>query len=318
MAKRGIVDVRKNIDKKNKTKKKNTIKIFLKRLLFYFLFLGFIALVIWVLFLSDFMKVSNVHIDNGMLGVARIEQLVKKEVDKKIIGYIPKNNLILVSKKKIESSLKNEFKLIDLVEIKKEFPSTILVKVAERQEVFIWCSKEECFLVDKSGTAFYKLDESEKDFFKREKGMVIFNDKSNKQIILNKEVVPESTTLFCRQVIPGIEEELKIKVKREISTPSSMSGEITLETEEGWKVHFNTLEVAKEQVQILKKVLGEEFIKEESVDLEYIDLRLKGKVIYKFRGSEDEDEKEEESSKENSEENPDEKKEKDKEDKKKD
>ena len=313
MTKRGIINVAGNINKKNKKYRHKRIKTFLKKFIFYLLSLGFLVLVAWMLFFSDFLKVKSISINNEMSDIIKIKQLIKKEVNKKFFNYVPKNNLILVSKSNIELSLKKEFKLIELVKVKKEFPSTISVEIIERQKVFIWCGRSECFLIDESGVAFYELNDIEKDFFKKD--MVVVTDKSNKQIILNEKIVPQNLAFFCHQAVLIIEDELKIKMKREVSTPSLMAEEIVLETEEGWKVHLNTAQTIEEQVEILRKILGEEFIKEKRGDLEYIDLRLKGKVIYKFRGSEKEDEdegkNEEGSVDENSENKKDEKKEKD-------
>lgn len=292
MSKRGVINVGKSVNKKNKKYKNNKIKFFLKKFIFYSLSLGFLVLVVWMLFFSDFMKVQNVNIYNEMLDSVKMKQLVEGELSKKFFNYFPRNNLILVSKNNIESLLKKEFKLISLIEVKKEFPNTISVKVTERKKVFIWCDRNnECLLVDESGKSFYKLNNVEKDFFKKD--MVMITDKSNKQAVLNEKIVSQDVALFCQQIIRGIETVLKIKMRKEMSMPSSISEEITLMTEEGWGIHFNTSQSIKEETEILRKILEEEFIKEKRGELEYIDLRLKGKVIYKFRGSENEDENKE-------------------------
>lgn len=288
MIKRGAINVGKNIDKKNKGIKEKNFKSFFKKLFFYFIFLGFVFLVIWMLFFSDFMKVKSVNIQSETLSSDEIKKIVEENLEKKIFNYLSRDNLILISKNNIGSLLKERFKLIELVKVRKEFPSTISIEVVERKKVFIWCKGEiECALVDGTGKIFYKLNNEEKEFFKKD--MVVVIDKSRKQIILNEKIVPEEVALFSQRVVPVIEEELGLKIRKEISIPSSMSGEITLTTEEGWKIHLNTAQSIKEQVEILMKMLGEDFIKEKRNDLEYIDLRLKGKVIYKFRGSENEE-----------------------------
>ena len=58
--------------------------------------------------------------------------------------------------------MKNKFSEIESAKINKKFPSSLEVKIIEKNPLIIWCRLDDCFYVDNNGTAFLS---AEKELF---------------------------------------------------------------------------------------------------------------------------------------------------------
>ena len=69
-----------------------------------------------------------------------------------------------------------------------------------------------------------------------------------------------------------------------------ISGDLRVETSEGWKIYFNKNLGSKKTFEMLKVILANNIDQEKRANLEYIDLRVNNKAYYKLKnadGSED-------------------------------
>jgi len=122
-------------------------------------FAGFIASAAYFLFFSEFFLIDKITIEgNAKTNLLVIENLAKKKMNEPFFEIIPGNNFFLVRNKEIEKLLLDEILEIKSVEIKKDFPDSIKIKVTEREPAVIWCRLENCYYLDYENIAFLLAD----------------------------------------------------------------------------------------------------------------------------------------------------------------
>jgi cell division septal protein FtsQ len=278
---------RKNVKKNNfSTGKINKIRKFL----FLFLLIIFLAVSFWILFFSPLVIIHNIKVTGFQEDFAR--EIVIDVLESPYLGIIPRNNILLAPSSKIERKIQEKMILTKNIEVKKIFPDSIEVIFSERTGVIIWCKDEgtaNCFLIDRSGKVFHKVAEDDNVLDK----FPIVYGKGKLNITLGEVVIKPELALFCSEINNFVQNELRLKLVEKYHTPSFMSGEIRASVEDqGWVVYFNSFSTAYEQSKLLKSFLEKNIKKEDFDKIEYIDLRLNGKVLYKLKEeqvSDDED-----------------------------
>jgi hypothetical protein len=271
---------------KNQTKKSGYFNI--KRFIFWFIFLVFLGTLFWLLFFSKFTQINSIEIvfDDPMR--ADIEKILREEMTGKYLGFLPKDNLFLFPQRRIERRIEQSDLLLATFQIKRVFPQKISVFAKKREGVFIWQSGEKSFLVDNTGKAFRLLVNDQQAKFLSIFPVVI--DKSSRPIEVGQEVVSDELAAFFGELIVKIEETSGLKFKREIIVPSLVAEEVRIEPQEGgWYLLLSTNQSIDRQAAALKALLEKKLSKSDLQELEYIDLRIKGRIIYKIK-SEDKEE----------------------------
>ncbi|MEA2007414.1 MAG: FtsQ-type POTRA domain-containing protein [Patescibacteria group bacterium] len=276
-------------NRKIKNRKKQSWLSFFRKVVFWLIFILFWGVSLWTLFFSDVMKVTNVESvgDSENFSSFHVEQHVGEIISRKFLGLIPRDNLLLISKKSIVKEIKESHGLIRDVSVERRFPNTIVIGIEERESHIIWCNNEICVLLDERGEAFGDVED-----FDGEKDVRVF-DTSNKKFELGDRVAEPEFVFFSEKLPDMFFEELSIEIEPTLQTPSSMSGEIRLKTKDGWEGMFSTNRPMGVQMKVMKKILKEKIGPEKVSQLEYIDLRIKGKAMYKFKQEEEKNENEE-------------------------
>ncbi len=278
--------IRKNKkNRKTKNRRKESWLSFIKKIMFWTVFMSFWGVATWTLLFSNVMKVQHI-VSTGVsadLSDLLIEEHVQQIISGKYFNVVPKDNLLLISKKSIADKLKKDHKLIRDVSIMKKFPTSILVNIQKRKNYIIWCNKHKCMFIDERGEAFCEIE----DFEDNEKIKVI--DTSNKAFSLGDRVADPKFAIFSKQLPKALLEELHIEIEPILRTPSSMSEEVRVITSDGWKGFFSTSRSLDVQLKVLKKILREKIQPTQMSQLEYVDLRIKGKATYKFKQHDEEE-----------------------------
>ena len=263
-----------------------------KKVFFWLIFLGFWGITIWTLLFSDVMKVETVVVDSEKANKKEVKKIAQSEMRGNYLGVVPKGNLLVIPKKKIRESLQESFIFIRSVSIEKDFPKTIKISLEERENHLIWCSRASCFFVDENAEAFFVADISSEDQIG---DLVIVSDISEKEIGIGERVAKVSFVKFCENLPQIIKQQTGIEIEKNISTPSFMSEEVRARTKDGWQILFSTSREIDTQAKIINKILRESIPEEKRGEIEYLDLRIKGKATFKLKGEEkDEEEKDDE------------------------
>lgn len=272
-------------NKRTKNRKGASVVFILKKAFFATLLLAFFAVAFWTIFFSGVLDIHAISIISDEESVAdeKIKQEMLFFLQGEYLGIFPKNNLLIFNKRQLKKNTKEKFREIRDISIRRKFPDELEVFIEKRQIRIIWCSRENCFLVDERGEAFLEFTEDWSDIPK-------VSDASEKEVGVGDRVASPEFVLFLEKITQEVERETGIVLTDELRTPSAMSEEVRVRTEEGWEIFFSANRKIEIQTQALKKIVQETIGKQRTKDLEYIDLRIKGRAIFKLRDQEDQGE----------------------------
>lgn len=255
---------------------------FFRRVLFYTMLFGFLSLVFWIFLFSHLLEIKKINFNEGISEEEQIAfgKAIEDTLEAKILNFIPQNNLILFKKDNIEKVLKDQFKSIKEVVVKKDFPDTLKLEVITRTGQFVFCAQEDCFLVDDSGDIYHQLDAEETSKLKNQLAEIRL--KEERVVDLGENLIAPEKAKAYSQLASLTQEELGFELKDIFWINVLAAREVEMETEVGWKIIFSTEESIDEQLAILKKTIKDE-VGEKINQLEYIDLRVKGKVFYRLK-----------------------------------
>ena len=248
----------------------------------HFLAVFFLATTGYVLFYANFLDIVRVDIS----GLERLrEEEIRAEINAWLEGEYPfrisRRNLILFDRKAFAKVLEEKFKRVERVSIKKTFPGNLRVEIEERRLLMLLCSGERCYTLNQAALA-YAADNFDWEELKAE-NLVSLRDLSGVEIGTEVRALEEDFMRFALAVGEGVWEKTGVTLSKEQQTPSRVSGDLRVLTEEGWKIFFNTEIGLEKELLMLKTVLEKEIDQEERQKLEYVDLRIEGKVFYKFK-----------------------------------
>jgi hypothetical protein len=199
------------------------------------------------------------------------------------LGITRKRNLLFVSVEKLAAELTARFPRIESVEIGKEFPHELKIKVVERQSAGIWCfaasgepfdnAQGRCFYFDKNSVAYAEAAPSS--------GFLILNvaDYRGQAVALGSRVSSEEWTeniIMARELLPKIGINIA-----EISIPSGSFDEFDAKTAGGWKILFsNSTDIAK-QIASLGILFRDKLPAASRAGLQHVDLRIQDRIYYK-------------------------------------
>jgi len=269
------------INKKTKNKKRNTFFEIFKKMLFWLIFFGFFAAAVWTIVFSPVMKIEKVEIQGAAEDETAISAIIEKDIRGKYFDFIPRNNLLTFPFRKIETEILAEFIMIRKAKIKREFPTKMVLEIERRKDPLIWCSGERCWLVDETGEAFA---ETEKPHETEGQSDVLVTDGSGKSVEKGDKVAHVEIVDVASNLPLTIADNSGIEIENQsLYIPSPVSGEIRAKTKDAWEIYFSTTRPISGQIEILKRILASKITTEDLAQLEYVDLRLKGKVVYRFR-----------------------------------
>jgi cell division septal protein FtsQ len=262
---------------------KMKIKINWKKVSFWMVFASFFGVIIYIFFFSGRLAVVSVEISGIKdLDKTKVEESLKKAFSGKYLSIIPENNLIFIDPAAISDNIQKEYRKIETLEIRKKFPSSLIVRIKEYEPVFVICSSGRCFSVDKEGIAY---DEADIDYPKKEEeDLTIVRDMSSTTYNLQKNAVSEDYAEYVSKLRQRARESLDIELERELETPSIVSDDIRAKAREGFSIIFNRQVGMEKSIDMLRAILGTKIDRARLNDLEYIDIRIDNKIYFKFRG----------------------------------
>lgn len=278
-------------DKKKSSAKTSAISKTISRAIFYILLIGFVAVSAYVLFFSPYLQITNFTVSGTQeLKSQDIQELIEKSAQGKFFEFVPKNNFLFFPQKRIENLLKDNFKKIRSVAVTKKFPDSISINIDERKAVMVWCSGENCFLIDEDGVSYNTADFDSPEIVQN--NLIRINDSSGRTFRVGEKI----TSSAYEQYVLGVKEALK-NVGFEISndassaygTPSNMADEIDVKTEQGTDFLFSTQFPLENAIRTLDITL-KKGVENKQNGFEYIDLRSENKVFYKLKNQEPKEE----------------------------
>lgn len=249
-----------------------------KRVLRGFLIFGAVVLVLIFAFAGlariSYFKIKKVAIEgNATLGSEELMSNVLGSVAGNYFFIFPKNNILLASSGKIEEKILNDFPRIRTLNISKNLPDLLLIKIEERKPTAQLCNNIDCYFIDENGFAFEKSPSFSGNIFMK------FTDERDDNSLARKQLIPEGQFKGLMVFINSVSNNKDVKITDIVL---KKEGIYNLNTQEGWQIIMSERNDFKIAADNLRIVL-ESQIKDKRPQLEYIDLRLANKVFYKFK-----------------------------------
>jgi len=256
------------------SKKLKRKKIFLKIIIFFLLFLILTAGIILSLYIPK-LRIQKIAVEGAeILNIDKIISNIFNSLNGRHFFLIPKNNILVASKKEISKNILNSFPRIRDVSLGKDFPSGLSVKIKERQSTALLCrgeNKNECAYIDENGFVFEKAP-----YFSGEIFLKFFDERDVGNSISDRQLLSEEQfngLIDFKNYL--LKENIKI-----ININLKKDGIYELRTSEDWIILLNERNDFRIAFENFKTAF-DSLIKEEQNNLEYIDLRFGNKVFYK-------------------------------------
>lgn len=253
---------------------------------FYFVMLFFIGTTVYIFFFSDFMRITSITVSGTeVLSESDVQQILQQELDHKFIGIIPRATFPFVAPHLMEKKLKETFRRIDTVHVQRVFPEKLVVVIVEHEAVLVWCrdhAKDDCYMIDRNGTAYERVDWSSPDIMQNDQVTII--DEKGYDVVMNDTILVPEYVEHLMNVRGAMGRASNVLFHEDIVVPSRISKEARLTTEEGWYMLVGLkapLEVTERTVKTFFEMT--EFEKARS-ELEYVDARIPQKVFYRYKG----------------------------------
>lgn len=277
-------------DRRKRPPGSNRKKIISDRLRIFlhgFLSVIFFVVVCHVLLFSPFLKIQKVEIEgNQELSQENLYQAAKELYNGFYLGFLPKDNFFLFPGKGLQNLLKDRFRKISELSIKKTFPDKVSITLKERQSLILWCSGGPCNLVDENGYAYENVDFDSPDILQNH--LVEIVDTSAKPVALGDQILTKEYIDFVLEMVRKFAGDGKnLKLTEKCSTPSRLAGEISCALVDGGRVAFSTEIPLSQTLKTASIFLDKQLKKEDASKLEYLDLRFENRVYYKMKGQEE-------------------------------
>lgn len=257
---------------------------FFSRTLFYFVCFVFFGAVAYVAVFSPYLEITQITIEgNESIPSEKILSNLESVLSGKYFDAVSRNNLIFCQKNRMAREMLENYKKIRSVEIKKKFPSSLMINIVERRPNIAIKSGEKIFLLDENVQAYDYYD------FEIHPDLLVLNDESKKEIAMYSYPLETGYARYLLDMRKSLREDLGIEIENEISTPSVISNYVRVRTKESWDIYFSLDIPLEKAIGVLGAAFSKEISDEQKKDLEYLDLRINNKVFYKLKeGSESE------------------------------
>ncbi|PIW74611.1 MAG: hypothetical protein CO003_01795 [Candidatus Portnoybacteria bacterium CG_4_8_14_3_um_filter_44_15] len=295
---------------KKRSRKKKSLKAMIFGGLFFCSLAGLAYFLVW----SPYFWVSRIEFEPDKppryYRQDDVKKIVQEVLDDKIWHFIPRKSVFLFPAEGIRSGILVRYPEIKSVKAGKKFPNAVRLAIEERTGVGIWCQLErptaealaaeeakistsspdtsgilpktegkkigQCFTLDQEGVIYRESALIEGDFV-----LNIFSGKAAAPPRIGDEVASWETMDFILKLkdgLPGVKPAGGLSLSA-ANFEIVSAGDLRVKTSVGFEIYFNPGYSIGTQLGALQMVLDNE-IKENYVSLEYIDLRIEGRVYY--------------------------------------
>jgi len=260
---------------KSKIHKIRPKKSILKRPWFWIILLLLIIIssACYLLLFYSGIQVKNIIIlGNQKVAASDIENLVSSDINNKILGLFDSRSIFLINSDKLNKEILGKFPIIQSVKINKNLPQTLILNIAERKPVGVYCqNNNQCFSIDENGIIFEQSSASSDN-------LTIEKTSENSQASLGQMAVAKNVI----DLILKVDKNLKDNFQTDIKTAMIASSErLNIETNENWQIYFDLNPDSDINSQLIKLnlLLTNGISADSRKNLRYIDLRPKDRAV---------------------------------------
>jgi hypothetical protein len=239
-----------------------------------------VSVIVFTVFFSDLHSIRAITV-SGTRDVSSIA--VESYIRDRLFGcrfiVFPRDNYFSIPIASLERETLREFPKLDHISITRRFPNGLSVDVSERDQLLLWCSSGPCFLVGDDGTA---LEAQFADTEENAPFLTRIVDESGRPVNIGEPLIDSETMRNVLLLKNGFRERLDIGIVSPIFSPSRVSDEIRIVTNEGWELLVNLDIDSEKTIASLRLVLEKEILLEKRQSLRYIDLRTENRAFFAY------------------------------------
>ena len=262
-------------------KKRLRLKIYLSIILIFLIS----CFIIYFLFFSNYSEIKNIKInkitDYKLISKQELSEIIDPLIKKR--GLIFSQKHILVFKKDDLKEIMTNDSRIDIFSIEKDWPNTLIVKVAESRPVaslISFANNKNCYL-NSQGQVIYLS--SDVDFTTpneaKNETLPCFYDKT--EVNLTDQAYVELLKNVLSLINCDILSQNEIKTDLVNIVEKGGIFEVEVITQEKWRILINSEADFNQQIKNLSLILRQE-IKDRN-NLKHIDLRFGERIFYKLK-----------------------------------
>lgn len=236
----------------------------------------------YVLFFSPSLMIQRVSVEGeSVIPLAEYQALVETELEGAYFGVFHRRNFFFAPTRRITERMLERYPKLSAATVSRHFPDRLTLTLNEAPVILRWCSGGPCYGIRDGRAAVIPFSEDER--YESVRLSVI--DESALPVQAGAPLPVEPYLESFRVVRDGLEQIIAGPVSVVATTPSRHSNELTLSTEEGWRLLVAVDRPAEESLGTLRVFL-DEYAKEHAdrAELESVDLRVEGRVFYAGSG----------------------------------
>jgi len=251
---------------REKEKKRNA----LKRVLL--ILSGIIAAGLFYLFcFSPVFIIKEIEIQ-GLNKIKRenIDSIVNKYRSERKWFIFSRKNILFFNTKEIKKKITEHYWFENL-EIEKDLPDKVTIKLIEKESAINWMTNNVCFHLDLTGTPI--------EYCESAGGLITIKDLKNAPMEIGKSSVPK----YELDYLINLDQQLKLVTENKFKLMyyEKQDNMLTVKTDEQLVLLLNENIAAEEQAMRLRIILDQADVKGNWGKLNYIDLRFGDRVYYK-------------------------------------
>ncbi|MBU1148539.1 hypothetical protein KKI23_00445 [Patescibacteria group bacterium] len=233
-------------------------------------------------FWSGYFQVTSVVINGTQyLSEQNLKTIAEDFVASRRFLLFPQNNLLLTGRQvladKILDSSQQEYALAAL-EVKKEYPSTIIINIEERVPSLTWITNNLIYYLDLNGKVTKRLEEGESI----DENFPKLYDMTNNPVKMNEEAVNKEFVNFIFSIAQEFSLNFSQATIDSFRYDSDILPDLWLVTSGGWRIFLDTNQDPDGQIKNCQLVINEYFTDGQD-ELDYIDARLPDRIYYKTK-----------------------------------
>ncbi len=270
--------------------------------------------IIYHFFYSNAFKITSVSIQ-GTENVSEyaLRNIIEEQMNRSRFLIFSQDNLLLFNKGKAKENIKNSY-VFEELEINKEFPHTLAIKIKEKVSTVIWITEGEekkHYYLDLNGVVLGEIPPEEaesvingekltgddeeqvvnvEDLENSERAETnenggeatifpVIHDLSGETPDIKEQVLDADAINFIISLAVKFPEVIDGKSIKYFATPEANTTRIHALTEEGWEAYFESTKDLDKQLNNLHLVLNEKI--RDLSKIQYIDLRFDERIYYK-------------------------------------
>lgn len=230
-------------------------------------------------FLAPPFRVQRIHVEGG-------NELLRTEAESHARAFVERTavlsgepRLFLVARDRLAESLREELPELATVQILRRLPGTLELYLQEKVAVAFLDTDGHIFSLGNDGRVIAEVspEDARRLHLPKVRDLHTVSAVHPGDTVLNPSVMQ-----LLHEVIVQMPEQFSVSVEA-LVIPAIGSEEIHVQTSGGWSVLLDARRPLAEQLAALEKVVTEELDAATLQRLEYIDLRIPGRVFYRVK-----------------------------------